>query len=63
MKKSALNVAGLIFSAIAIIHILRYVQGWVITFNNFTIPLDWSIYGAIIAGILATFMFFAACKK
>lgn len=62
MKKFALNVAGMIFTAVCILHIVRYFKGWKIVFNNFTVPMDWSITGAIIAGLLALLMFIAARK-
>ncbi len=62
MKKFALNVAGLFFTAVTIIHIVRYVKAWPIMINGFTVPLNWSISGAFITGILAIWMFTAACR-
>lgn len=60
MKSIALWVAGVIFLIVCFVHILRYIKMWAITIGAFSIPLDWSIYGAVITGLLAIWMFMVA---
>ena len=61
MKKAALVVSGLVFSIVAILHIVRYVKGWQIIIDQFTVPMNSSIFAAIVSGILAIWMFMSAC--
>ncbi|MFI4937463.1 MAG: hypothetical protein ACHQJ6_03010 [Candidatus Berkiellales bacterium] len=64
MKNVALTVSGLIFLAMAIVHALRYFsKHWVIVVNHFIVPVNWSLYGGIVALVLAIWMFSAASKK
>lgn len=62
MKNSALFVAGVVFLIVAIVHLIRYTKGYVIVFNHFAVPMDWSIYGGVFTAILAVWMFLAALK-
>ncbi len=62
MKNTALLTAGLIFSIVCISHFLRYYYAWGITVNHHTIPLIWSIYGGVFAGMFAIFMFYSMNK-
>lgn len=63
MKKAALTVAGFVFALVGILHIIRYGKALSIVIGSFTIPMDWSLYGAAVSGILALWMFFAAIQK
>jgi len=63
MKNFALYFAGLIFTLVSIIHIIRYSLAWTITIQHFHIPVSWSIYGANITALLAIWMFLSAIKK
>ncbi len=63
MKNFSLTLAGLIFAFVAIIHLARLKEHWVMSIGGFTVPVDWSIYGAVIAGVLALLMFASALKK
>lgn len=63
MQKLALIVAGIIFLAVSLLHFLRYSKAWTIVINDFTVPMQWSVYGGIVALILAIWMFTAAAKK
>jgi len=60
MKSTSLWVAGVIFLAICFMHIVRYIKMWGIVVGTFHIPLEWSIYAAVVTGILAIWMFIAA---
>lgn len=62
MKNGALTLAGVIFALVAVLHFVRYSKAWVITINEFSVPLVWSIYGGAIATVLAVFMFMALKK-
>jgi len=63
MQGVALWVAGVIFLTVTFLHIVRYIKMWTVIIADFSIPLDWSIYAAIITGTLAAWMFIAATKK
>ena len=56
----ALLVAGGIFSLVALLHGLRYWLGWRVAFNDFQIPLSWSVATVFVAAGLAFWMFRAA---
>lgn len=62
MKTAALIVSGLIFLLMCVLHIIRYINGWTIVVAGNTIPLDASIFGAIVTGILAIWMFIASTR-
>lgn len=63
MKSFSLIIAGLIFTLVTALHILRFYKGWEVVIVHQTIPVQWSIYGAIISGVLALWMFIAASFK
>lgn len=63
MKNTALTIAGIIFSVVAILHFVRYFKKWEVMVAHFNVPLHWSIYGGIIIALLAIWMFIAAAKK
>lgn len=62
-KRSALTISGMIFAAIAALHYVRYSKAWVVVVHDFTVPVEWSMYGSVITGVLALFMFINAIKK
>lgn len=55
-----LTVAGIIFSIMAIFHLLRLFMGWGLVFGAFVVPVWYSGIGLIIAGALAFWMLRAA---
>jgi hypothetical protein len=63
MKNNALIVSGLVFAFMAFMHALRYVKGWEIVIAQHTISMQVSIIGAIVAALLAIWMFVAASKN
>lgn len=63
MKNVALNVSGIIFLLVAIGHGVRYYKHWHVVMDETTVPLDASLYGGVIALILALWMFIAAASK
>ncbi|HTP48067.1 MAG TPA: hypothetical protein VMQ50_14230 [Casimicrobiaceae bacterium] len=46
-------IAVVLFTLIAILHLLRLFAGWEITAAGFVIPVWWSVIGLVIAGCLA----------
>lgn len=62
MKNNALIVAGIIFSLVCILQLIRYFKAWEIVLAQHIIPIQWSLYAGIIAGLLAIWMFIAASK-
>lgn len=58
-KNTALIVAGIIFTIVAFIHLIRLIFQWEIIINAFVIPMWFSGLGLIIAAILAIWMFIA----
>ncbi|MBN9288645.1 MAG: hypothetical protein BGO43_09005 [Gammaproteobacteria bacterium 39-13] len=62
MKNVALYFSGIVFFFLMFMHIVRYIKGWEIVIAQHNIPLDWSIFGAIVAALIAFWMFVAARK-
>lgn len=58
-----LYVSGIIFSLIALLHLIRLSLGLSVVVGTFSIPLWWSGVGLVIAGILAGWMFKSACDR
>lgn len=52
-QKNYLQVSGLIFTAVALMHVLRLVFGWQVTFDAWSVPVWASVIGAAVAGYLA----------
>jgi hypothetical protein len=47
------TIAVVIFTLMAIVHLIRLFEGWEITVVGFIIPVWWSAFGLVIAGGLA----------
>lgn len=60
MKTAALTVSGIIYLIVAIAHFYRLNKDFPITVGDYSIPVHWSLYGGIVAIILAIWMFLAA---
>lgn len=56
-----LLVAGVIFSLLAIMHLLRLFLGWSLVIGTFSVPIWWSGIGLVIAFLLALWMFKSSC--
>ena len=56
-KKAALNVAGIIFLLVSILHLVRAIFKWEVIINHFTVPHSYSIVAAILAFSLSLWMF------
>lgn len=56
IHKLPLLVGGIIFSIMALFHLLRLFIGWNVILGTFAIPVWWSGIGLIIAGFLAFWM-------
>jgi len=63
MKHLPLVVAGMIFSIVALMHLLRVIYHWKIIIAGYTIPMSVSMIAVIISAILALWMFFSAAKN
>jgi hypothetical protein len=59
-KTLALRVAGSIFGLIAIVHFLRLMIKFEVIVANYTVPMGFSMFGLIIAGLLSVWMFVAS---
>ena len=53
MKKPFTIIAIVVFTLVALLHLLRYFLGWEITVNTAAIPMWVSMAGFLIAGLLA----------
>ena len=51
-KNTILTFATVIFVAVAILHLLRYILGWDLTLNSYSFPQWGSILSAIITASL-----------
>jgi len=47
------TVSGAIFGLIAVLHLLRLIQGWEARIGNYDLPLWLSVVGLLVAGYLA----------
>lgn len=60
MKNLPLIIAGIIFSIVALAHLLRVIYHWQIIIAGYIIPISASIVAFVIAIVLAIWMFAAA---
>ena len=63
MKRLPLIVSGVVFSIVALMHLLRIIYHWQILIVEYTIPMSVSIIALIISTLLALWMFSAAKKN
>ncbi len=56
-KKAALNVAGVVFLLVSILHLVRVIFGWEVVIAHFTVPHFYSGIAAVIAFSLSLWMF------
>ncbi len=47
------TIAVVVFALVALVHLVRIIQGWEVIVNGITMPLWVSVVGTIIAGGLA----------
>ena len=52
-RNTILTFATVIFAAVSILHLLRYISGWDLTLNSCSFPQWLSILSAIITAFLA----------
>ncbi|MFA6187298.1 MAG: hypothetical protein WC770_08855 [Phycisphaerae bacterium] len=62
-KNVALNVSGVVFILVALLHLARVIMKLNANIGQWEIPASASIGGFIFAGVLAVLMFTAAAKK
>lgn len=63
MKYLPLIVAGIIFSVVGVMHLLRLIYHWQIMIAGNVIPMSVSVAGLFVAIILALWMFIAAARN
>lgn len=63
MQKAALNVSGIIFLVIAILHVVRWALEIPVTLGEISVPPMVSSVGAVVTLSLALWMFIAARKS
>lgn len=56
MTDIRLKVAGSVFLAVAVLHLVRLMLKWQITIAGTTIPMSASVIGFAVAGLLALWM-------
>jgi putative flippase GtrA len=59
-KNNALVIAGIVFTIVSLVHLLRLYFHWEITFAGYIVPMWASIIGFIIPGMLSLWMFRAS---
>jgi hypothetical protein len=62
-KNVALNIAGVIFVLVALLHLVRLIMKLNVTIGQWELPVTASIGGLIFGSILGIWMFMAAAKK
>jgi hypothetical protein len=63
MKNLALIVAGIVFSLVALAHLVRIFYHALIVISGHSVSIDVSYYGLIISALLAVWMFAASRSK
>ncbi len=64
MKRAALITSGIIFTLVSASHFYRHLTGAEVTMGGINIPTNLSLVVAIVAAVLALWMFIAIkCKK
>lgn len=58
--KPALIVSGTLFAIAALGHLVRYFLGWELVVGAYSIPVPWSLPGALIVAALAVWVFRSA---
>ncbi|HYF10521.1 MAG TPA: hypothetical protein VD967_02865 [Candidatus Paceibacterota bacterium] len=54
MKQKTFNtVTGAIFAVVAVVHLLRAINGWEVSIDTFAVPMAVSWLGILLAGYLA----------
>ena len=61
-KRLPLVIAGIVFTIVAIMHLLRMIYHWNIMIGGQIIPMSFSTGGLVVAAALAVWMFLAARK-
>lgn len=62
MKKPFTILAVLFLALVALLHLLRLVLGWEVTFNGAVVPVWLSVAGLVIAGGLAAGLWWESRK-
>lgn len=56
---TVLWIAGLVFAVVAVLHVLRWALGVSVIISGWTMPVGWSLPGAVLAAALAGACFWA----
>ncbi|MGH8633115.1 MAG: hypothetical protein ACRET7_03175 [Burkholderiales bacterium] len=62
MKKPFTSLAAIIFAVIALVHLLRWIYGWVVNVAGGDVPMWTSVLGVLIAGVLAAGLWWESRK-
>ena len=57
LKRTAVNVAGVVFLLVAILHLVRFIFRVDVIVGNFAVPHWYSLVGAGVAFLLSLWMF------
>ena len=60
MRKPFTSIAALIFALVALVHLLRLIFGWVITFVGADVPMWLSVVGLLVFGVFAAGLWWEA---
>jgi hypothetical protein len=60
-QKPALNVAGVIFLVIAILHLVRVIFKWEAVINSHSVPMPASLMAFVVFFLLSLWMFKSNC--
>ena len=57
MKKPFTKLAVVIFVLVALLQLIRVVEGWAVSIGGFQIPVWGSVVAALVAGVMAAMVF------
>ncbi|HEX6897160.1 MAG TPA: hypothetical protein VF146_17900 [Bryobacteraceae bacterium] len=62
-EKTFFIVAGVIFAAVALFHLVRIYMGWQVDIGDWSVPMWFSWIGLVVAGGMAFFGFRLAARE
>ena len=60
--RTYLIVSALIFTVVAVVHLMRVMQGWMLQLGTFTVPIWMSVLALLLSGVIA-FWGFSLMRK
>jgi hypothetical protein len=60
--RSYLVVSGTVFGFVAVLHVLRVINGWAVVVGPWSVPMGVSLFGTIFPAVLCVWAFWSASR-